>query len=104
VTCAAQYAPPDLFRQMKPGGRMIIPIGQPFKRGQVLYIYTKDKAGKIHSRRDMGVFFVPMIGAVTRSPPPDPLPSPSAATPASPVPATAAKPPAQSKLEQAIGR
>ena len=25
VTCAAQYAPPDLFKQMKPGGRMVIP-------------------------------------------------------------------------------
>lgn len=81
VTCAAQYAPPELFRQMKPGGRMIIPIGQPFKRGQVLYVYTKDEAGKIHSRRDVGVYFVPMTGAVTTSPPP-----PDAASPPSPMP------------------
>ncbi|HTW69765.1 MAG TPA: protein-L-isoaspartate O-methyltransferase [Acetobacteraceae bacterium] len=66
VTCAAQYAPPDLFKQMKPGGRMVIPIGQPFKRGQVLYVYTKDAAGKIHSRRDMGVFFIPMTGAIDK--------------------------------------
>ncbi len=49
VTCAAQYAPPELFKQLKPGGRMIIPIGQPFKRGQVLYVYTKDAEGKVHS-------------------------------------------------------
>jgi protein-L-isoaspartate(D-aspartate) O-methyltransferase len=70
VTCAAQYAPPDLFKQMKPGGRMVIPIGQPFKRGQVLYVYMKDGEGKIHSRRDMGVFFVPMTGAVMRNPAP----------------------------------
>jgi protein-L-isoaspartate(D-aspartate) O-methyltransferase len=69
VTCAAEYAPPDLFKQMKPGGRMIIPIGQPFKRGQVLYVYTKDAEGKIHSRRDMGVFFIPMTGAIQRTPP-----------------------------------
>jgi protein-L-isoaspartate(D-aspartate) O-methyltransferase len=68
VTCAAQYAPPDLFKQMKPGGRMVIPIGQPFKRGQVLYVYTKDAEGKIHSRRDMGVFFIPMTGAIQRTP------------------------------------
>ena len=67
VTCAAQYAPPDLFKQMKPGGRMVIPIGQPFKRGQVLYVYTKDAAGKIHSRRDMGVFFIPMTGAIDKT-------------------------------------
>jgi protein-L-isoaspartate(D-aspartate) O-methyltransferase len=70
VTCAAQYAPPDLFKQLKPGGRMIIPIGQPFKRGQVLYVYTKDAEGKIHSRRDMGVFFIPMTGAMMKIPAP----------------------------------
>jgi protein-L-isoaspartate(D-aspartate) O-methyltransferase len=70
VTCAAEYAPPDLFKQMKPGGQMIIPIGQPFKRGQVLYVYTKDAEGKIHSRRDMGVFFIPMVGAIQRTPRP----------------------------------
>ena len=63
VTCAAQYAPPALFQQLKPGGRMIIPIGQPFKQGQVFYVYHKDAAGKIHSRRDMGCFFIPMTGA-----------------------------------------
>ena len=70
VTCAAQYAPPELFKQMKPGGRMVIPIGQPFKRGQVLYVYTKDAEGKIHSRRDMGVFFIPMTGAISKHPEP----------------------------------
>ena len=70
VTCAAQYAPPELFKQMKPGGRMVIPIGQPFRRGQVLYVYTKDAAGKIHSRRDMGVFFIPMTGAIEKTPRP----------------------------------
>jgi protein-L-isoaspartate(D-aspartate) O-methyltransferase len=67
VTCAAQYAPPELFKQMKPGGRMVIPIGQPFKRGQVLYIYTKDAEGKVHTRRDIGVFFIPMTGAIERA-------------------------------------
>jgi protein-L-isoaspartate(D-aspartate) O-methyltransferase len=66
VTCAAEFAPPDLFKQLKPGGRMIIPIGQPFKRGQVLYVYTKDSNGKIHSRRDVGVFFIPMTGAIQK--------------------------------------
>ena len=70
ATCAAQYAPPELFRQLKPNGRMIIPIGQPFKRGQVLYVYTKDANGKVHSRRDVGVFFIPMTGAMMRMPAP----------------------------------
>lgn len=70
VTCAAQYAPPDLFKQLKPGGRMLIPIGQPFKRGQILYVYTKDAEGKVHSRRDVGVFFIPMTGAMMKTPAP----------------------------------
>ena len=82
VTCAAQYAPPDLFKQLKPGGRMVIPIGQPFKRGQILYVYTKDEAGKVHSHRDVGVFFIPMTGAMMNRPRP-------AGLPAAPVPATA---------------
>jgi len=70
VTCAAQYAPPDLFKQLKPGGRMLIPIGQPFKRGQVLYVYRRDANGKIHSRRDVGVFFIPMTGQMMKTPKP----------------------------------
>jgi len=69
VTCAATFAPPELFRQLKPGGRMIIPIGQPFKRGQVLFIYTKDADGKIHSKRDVGVYFIPMTGAIQKGQP-----------------------------------
>jgi protein-L-isoaspartate(D-aspartate) O-methyltransferase len=69
-TCAAQYAPPELLKQLKPGGRMIIPIGQPFRRGQVLYIYTKDAQGKVHSRRDVGVFFIPMTGHMMETPKP----------------------------------
>ena len=71
-TCAAQYAPPELFKQLKPGGRMIIPIGQPFKRGQVLFVYTKDEDGKIHSKRDMGVFFIPMTGVMMQRQVPKP--------------------------------
>jgi len=70
ITCAAQYAPPELFKQLKPGGRMIIPIGQPFKRGQVLYVYSKDAEGKVHSKRDVGVFFIPMTGAMMNRPKP----------------------------------
>jgi protein-L-isoaspartate(D-aspartate) O-methyltransferase len=99
ATCAAQYAPPELFKQLKPNGRMIIPIGQPFKRGQVLYVYTKDANGKVHSRRDVGVFFIPMTGAMMHIPAPavtqvdlqvsTPLPPPY-----SPPPAQLAAPPA----------
>ncbi len=64
VTCVARYVSPELLKQLKPGGRLIVPIGQPFKRGQVLYVFSKDKSGRVHSRKDMGVFFIPMTGAV----------------------------------------
>ena len=86
VTCAAQYAPPELFKQLKPGGRMIIPIGQPFKRGQFLYVYTKDTDGKVRSRKDVGVFFIPMTGTMMKT-------APQAAAQAAPQ-ATAPQPPA----------
>ncbi len=62
VTCAAQYVPPALIEQLKPGGRLVIPIGQPFKKGQFLYVYTKDADGKVHSKKDVGVYFIPMTG------------------------------------------
>jgi len=64
VTCVARYVSPELLRQLKPQGRLIVPIGQPFKKGQVLYVFTKDKQGKVHSRKDMGVFFIPMTGRI----------------------------------------
>ena len=91
VTCAAQYAPPDLFKQLKPGGRMLIPIGQPFKRGQILYVYTKDAEGKVHSRKDVGVFFIPMTGAMMNRPHP--------AGAASPAPAPGTAPAAETTSE-----
>ena len=67
VTCVAQHVPPPLLAQLKPGtGRLIIPVGQPFRRAQVLYVYTKDRDGKIHSRRDVGVYFIPMTGRISQ--------------------------------------
>ncbi|MBM4198042.1 MAG: protein-L-isoaspartate O-methyltransferase [Gammaproteobacteria bacterium] len=70
VTCAAQYVPPPLLQQIKPGGRLVIPIGQPFRRGQFLYIYTKDADGKVRSRKDVGVYFIPMTGTIQKTPAP----------------------------------
>ncbi|MEW6267384.1 MAG: protein-L-isoaspartate O-methyltransferase [Thermodesulfobacteriota bacterium] len=69
LTCAAQYVSPELLKQLKQGGRLIVPIGQPFKKGQFLYVFTKDKDGKIHSKKDMGVFFIPMTGEIQKAQP-----------------------------------
>jgi protein-L-isoaspartate(D-aspartate) O-methyltransferase len=63
VTCAAPSVPPLLLEQLKKNGRMIIPIGQPYKK-QFYYIFTKDQDGKVHSRKDMETYFIPMTGKV----------------------------------------
>jgi protein-L-isoaspartate(D-aspartate) O-methyltransferase len=70
VTCAAQFIPPALVDQLKPGGRMIIPVGQPFKKGQILYIVTKDEKGQVRTKKDVGVYFIPMTGAIEKQPAP----------------------------------
>jgi protein-L-isoaspartate(D-aspartate) O-methyltransferase len=67
VTCAAQQVPPDLLRQLKPGtGRLVVPVGHPVKGELVLYLFTKDADGRVRSRRDIGVIFVPMTGRTAR--------------------------------------
>ncbi len=63
VTCAAPYVPPPLLAQLKQGGRMVVPIGQPYQT-QFLYVFTKDKDGKVHSRKDIPTYFIPMTGRV----------------------------------------
>jgi protein-L-isoaspartate(D-aspartate) O-methyltransferase len=61
VTCAAPFVPPPLLHQLKANGRMVIPIGQPYKT-QFLYVFTKDANGRVHSRRDIPTYFIPMHG------------------------------------------
>jgi len=70
VTAQAPFVPPALLSQLKKGGRMIIPIGQPWKP-QFLYIFTKDAQGKVHSQRDVSTLFIPMTGQI-QTPPPRP--------------------------------
>ncbi len=70
VTAQAPFVPPALLAQLKKGGRMIIPIGQPWKP-QYLYIFTKDAQGKVHSQRDVSTLFIPMTGEI-QTPPPKP--------------------------------
>ena len=63
VTAAAGQIPPPLIRQLKPGGRMVIPVGSPFAV-QTLMLVEKGPDGKVRSRALMPVRFVPMLGAV----------------------------------------
>lgn len=57
VTAAADYIPPPLIRQLKDGGRMVIPVGSPFIV-QTLMLVEKDK-GNIRTTSLAPVRFVP---------------------------------------------
>ncbi|MGZ8191322.1 MAG: protein-L-isoaspartate(D-aspartate) O-methyltransferase [Methylococcaceae bacterium] len=61
VTAVASHIPPPLIKQLKPGGRMIIPVGAQFMT-QYLVLVTKDSEGKISTRQIVPVFFVPLTG------------------------------------------
>jgi len=61
VTCAAGHVPPPLLEQLKPGGRMVIPVG-PVYDVQYLVVVSKDEDGVVRSERLLPVRFVPMTG------------------------------------------
>jgi protein-L-isoaspartate(D-aspartate) O-methyltransferase len=63
VTCAAGHLPPPLWEQLRPGGRMVIPIGGPTEV-QRLVVLTKEADGSRRSRSVTAVRFVPMTGRV----------------------------------------
>lgn len=63
VTCAAGSIPPPLLKQLKPGGRMCIPVGPP-GLSQDLILVTKDSEGRARTRSLMGVVFVPLTRQV----------------------------------------
>ena len=63
VTAAANHIPPPLVEQLKPGGRMVIPVGNPFQT-QTLVLVSKGRKGPrdIQVRSLMPVAFVPLVG------------------------------------------
>jgi protein-L-isoaspartate(D-aspartate) O-methyltransferase len=61
VTAAADTIPKPLVDQLKPGGRMAIPVGTAYS-GQTLTLVQKDKAGSITKKRVLPVAFVPLTG------------------------------------------
>jgi protein-L-isoaspartate(D-aspartate) O-methyltransferase len=61
VTAAAGHVPPPLIEQLRPGGRMIIPVGSPFSVQQ-LVLLTKRADGSVSSRQVLPVAFVPLTG------------------------------------------
>jgi protein-L-isoaspartate(D-aspartate) O-methyltransferase len=59
VTAAAPEVPPALIEQLKPGGKLVIPVGAQWS-GQELRIIEKDQHGKTTSRNALPVRFVPL--------------------------------------------
>ncbi|MDP3511844.1 MAG: protein-L-isoaspartate(D-aspartate) O-methyltransferase [Sulfuritalea sp.] len=61
VTAAASHVPPPLLRQLKTGGRMVIPVGPPFQTQQLMLV-EKRADGTLLTRQLMPVVFVPLTG------------------------------------------
>ncbi len=61
VTAAGSHIPPPLVRQLRPGGRMLIPVGGRFMVQQ-LVLLTKDAQGEVSTRSILPVRFVPITG------------------------------------------
>ena len=59
VTAAAPEIPQALIDQLKPGGRLVIPVGWQYLP-QELMLVEKDAHNAIHSRGILGVAFVPL--------------------------------------------
>ncbi|MEN8168554.1 MAG: protein-L-isoaspartate(D-aspartate) O-methyltransferase, partial [Pseudomonadota bacterium] len=61
VTAAASHIPAPLLKQLKPGGRMVIPVGGRFQVQQLMLI-EKTVEGKITTHQILPVRFVPLTG------------------------------------------
>ena len=61
VTAVASHVPPPLLKQLKPGGRMVIPLGTQFMT-QYLMLVEKRMDGSVTTRQILPVSFVPLTG------------------------------------------
>jgi protein-L-isoaspartate(D-aspartate) O-methyltransferase len=61
VTAGASHIPPPLVEQLKPGGRMVIPVGTAFVV-QHLMLVEKRPDGTVTTRQIVPVKFVPLTG------------------------------------------
>ena len=63
VTAAAGFIPPALVEQLRPGGRMMIPVGNAYGV-QNLILVTKDEQGDVRTRAVLPVRFVPLVSGI----------------------------------------
>jgi protein-L-isoaspartate(D-aspartate) O-methyltransferase len=68
ITAAIDHIPPPLLKQLKDGGRLALPLGNPFSY-QNLVLVTK-KGDDLIVKQITGVLFVPMTGHALKKPAP----------------------------------
>jgi protein-L-isoaspartate(D-aspartate) O-methyltransferase len=61
VTAAGDHVPPPLVEQLRPGGRMVIPVGSWYFTQQLLLV-EKTAEGTLETREILPVAFVPLTG------------------------------------------
>ncbi len=66
VTAAAPRIPEALIEQLRPGGRMAIPVGRPYSH-QDLLVVQKDEQGRVSKKNILGVAFVPLVEPAPRA-------------------------------------
>ena len=67
LTAAPRKLPKALVDQLKPGGRLVAPVG-PTHGTQEIIVLDKDRDGTTRRRSVLPVFFVPMVGEPSSSP------------------------------------
>lgn len=68
ITAAIDHVPPPLLKQLKDGGRLALPLGNPFSY-QNLVLVTK-QGEDLSVKQITGVLFVPMTGYALKKPSP----------------------------------
>jgi len=61
ITCAVAKIPPPLIEQLKPNGRIVLPLGKTLDY-QTLTVVTKSEHRELIYQNVIGVVFVPMTG------------------------------------------
>ena len=61
VTAAPETIPPPLLTQLKPGGRLVIPVGAENGYQELLLVTVGDK-GEVQTQSVLPVRFVPLTG------------------------------------------
>jgi protein-L-isoaspartate(D-aspartate) O-methyltransferase len=63
VTAAAPVIPKPLIEQLKPGGRLVLPVGRPYGRQELTLVEKRRDGEGVRSREILGVAFVPFTGS-----------------------------------------